>query len=336
MKMLMVFQVLYLLFKIPSVLSFSSSSSSSCLGPPYFYATFHGGSSKSNVNQIIQYSRDGCILNDAVLNIDNTISLRGMTMTTSGKLIVNNAYKEDSAVLLFDSCNNITEGETSTSSSTREYLNTITGSLVDDDGANADYYLLHPYGAAYYNSRVYVTNQDSCTITSYLVSEDNDNSQASNEDLIASFYPCNVDDSTTSELRGITFDNSGVFYVAYKQADLILVYNATTKHQLGTRKCTSCIGITYDANTNSIFAGSSDDDKVHQYKAWPDLDKIQTFSNSDHLGHPSGVTVYNDVLYVGSQETSRIVSFNITNNDYLGTIVKDFEDTIEDLTLSFC
>lgn len=165
------------------------SSKASCLGPPYLLATFHGGSSKSDINQIQQFSRDGCLLNDEILMKDDSyendlIELRGMALTNDGNLIVNNAYKKQSAVLLYNNCND--------TSSIRYYNKTITGTLNDDD-INKDYYLLHPYGAAIYNSRVYVTNQDSCTITSYAIEGNN-----ADENLIASFYPCNVNDGIYS------------------------------------------------------------------------------------------------------------------------------------------
>jgi hypothetical protein len=156
----------------------TSCLASTCLGPPYILATFHGGSSKSNINQVQQFSRDGCLLNDQVLGTDQANELRGMALTEQGQLVVNNAYKQTSAVLLFDNCN--------AQDSTRAYNKTITGTLTDDD-ANKDYYLIHPYGAAVYNSRVYVTNQDSCTITSYALY-----GNTPDEKLLASFYPCNV------------------------------------------------------------------------------------------------------------------------------------------------
>jgi hypothetical protein len=296
--------------------------SSSCLGPPYLLATFHGGSGKNDINQVVQYSRDGCVLNQNVLNIDGDLrSLRGMALFLDGKLSVNNAYKDDSAVLYFDACDD--------KSSTRDYLETITGSLVDDDGGNVDYYLLHPYGAAYYDSRVYITNQDSCTITSY-------SEGGGDEHLIASFYPCNVEDSSTSELRGIVFDNSGAFYVAFKQEDVILIYNATSKAQLGTKKCKECIGLTYDSETDTIFAGSNDDDHVYQYEVWPSMSQVNSFHHSSKLQHPAGLAVHNGTLYVGSQNTARIVHFDVASTDYLGTVVSDLDDTIEDLILSPC
>lgn len=97
--------------------------------------------------------------------------------------------------------------------------------------------------------------------------------------------------------------------------------------------------------TNTIFSGSTDNDEVYQFTVWTNNDddgnvgsmsKINTFAKKDKLEHPAGLAVYNNSLYVASQKTARIVEFDITTNEYLGTVVSKLGDDLEDLVISWC
>jgi hypothetical protein len=154
-----------------------------CLGPPYLLATFHGGTDPSLYNQVHQFSRDGCELNSEILKSHDRRELRCMVLLENGDLIVNNAYKGDSAIMMYDSC--------SASQPSRHMIGLVAGSLKDDDSDDGVRYLVHPYAAAVYKAHVYVTNQDTCSITRYRVADAF--THVSNETLVYQFQPCRVD-----------------------------------------------------------------------------------------------------------------------------------------------
>jgi hypothetical protein len=106
--------------------------------PPYMYVTFHGGSDDDDINQIYKYSRDGCLLSDAVLESSSGITwdeFRGMTILPSGLLILNNANKHDSKVLAYANC--------TATDAVRSFVDIIAQGDIDDDSGN-DPLLVHP------------------------------------------------------------------------------------------------------------------------------------------------------------------------------------------------
>lgn len=161
----------------------------------------------------------------------------------------------------------------------------------------------------------------------------------------------------SSEPRGIAFDSKGYFYIAHKQQG-ILVFNANNdvNLQVNTQSisCPSCIGVTYDIETNTIFSGSSLDHYVRQFEVWEEsnnsssssgnnttqskggLKLIKTFGHKHKLKHPAGIAVYENKLYIASQATSSIVTFDIVTGKLLHSFKTSEKDAIEDLILSPC
>ena len=109
----------------------------SCLGAPFLYVSFHGKSQKreqptatqqliksGSVNTIYRYSRDGCELGEAIDTSLVTLSeLRGMVLTNDSRLLVANAYSQDSKIVVFGNC--------SADKSQRAYEATFTGNTND-------------------------------------------------------------------------------------------------------------------------------------------------------------------------------------------------------------
>jgi hypothetical protein len=132
------------------------------------------------------------------------------------------------------------------------------------------------------------------------------------------------------------FSPTLTYKIIIKKANALLVYNSATNSQVGSIPCKSCIGVTFDPDTNTIFSGSSDNDNVYQYEVWPSLKQVNYFTKSDKLQHPAGLAVYNGSLFVASQATARIVEFDVATTNYLGTVVSGLGDDLEDLIISWC
>ncbi len=80
----------------------ASAAPVNCQGPPYLLVTFHGGDASGDVNQMYQYTRDGCLLSDAVLGSSAGIDLRelrGAALMDDGSLAVENSYVDNSQLL---------------------------------------------------------------------------------------------------------------------------------------------------------------------------------------------------------------------------------------------
>jgi hypothetical protein len=128
-----------------------------CQGPPYLLATFHGGTDIGEVNQVYKYSLDGCVVSTAVLNSSDGVvlnELRDLALLPDGGLVVNNACKDDSMVLLYGDCD---------ASGARPFQDILAQGAIGDSNS----LLVHPYGVATSNGRVIVSTQDTCSVLAY-------------------------------------------------------------------------------------------------------------------------------------------------------------------------
>jgi DNA-binding beta-propeller fold protein YncE len=140
-----------------------------------------------------------------------------------------------------------------------------------------------------------------------------------------------------SEPRGLAFDANGYFYLAHKQLGIVVFDHDDSYAMVGVmEEYKSCIGVTYDPVTNTIFTGSSKTHTVYQFEAFPSLKLVKTFSAKHSLKHPAGIAVYDDKLYVASQGTNSIVTFDVNYEVMLHDFMTTEADSIEDLILSPC
>jgi len=301
--------------------------------PPFLYVTFHGGSDDGDINQIYKYSRDGCLLSDAVLESTSDITwdeFRGMAILPSGLLMMNNANKHASKVLAYANC--------TATDAQRSFLDIVAQGDEDDD-SGADPLLVHPYGVAFSagTSEVVVSNQDTCSISAYEINANG--SPTGGERSVSDRYSSKTcDEGDGIAVRGIAFDGAGLLYEAVEE-DGVYVLNFTTGVQLAKITCDDCIGVVWDAATDTLFVGSNGDGVIYQFDVYPTLTKVQTIGDNDDdsgLSHPAGMAVYGDSLFVNSQDTNSILEFDITSGAFVGTILKDAPDKLEALILSPC
>jgi hypothetical protein len=98
-----------------------SPAKSFCLGPPYLYVTVH-----DEPGNVLKYSRNGCLLDDSVLNIFGEaespfdVELRSMSLGNfrgiEDVLYVVDASQHNSRIMIFDQCNE---------DGSRDYITTV-------------------------------------------------------------------------------------------------------------------------------------------------------------------------------------------------------------------
>mmetsp|Transcript_14189 Transcript_14189/g.29104 ORF Transcript_14189/g.29104 Transcript_14189/m.29104 type:complete len:390 (+) Transcript_14189:67-1236(+) len=324
------------------------------IGPPYLLATMHGGGGNHAVNNVVKFSRNGCTMSTGVLEKSKDVSLRelrGLAVLPSGNLVVLNAYRLNSQVLLYGSCS---EEDHATRPFTGHALDAEAKDQEhDDDKENdagddtGDPMLVHPYGvtANADASRVFVSNQDTCSISALATGEVEE--VIGNERVV--FGPCsrresdhdhNRDDDKKdmSKIRGVALDAAGLLYVADQQKGLV-VYNMTTSQMLGSTTCYQCIGVYYDKASDSIFSGSESKNEVYQIAPWPSLERVATLGKDSGglLSHPAGLAAHNNTLFVVSQDKRLVLKFDIPTGHYQGiAVAHTLDNDMEGLILSPC
>ncbi len=134
---------------------------------------------------------------------DNSAELRGMGQYR-GSLFVNQAHKTDSSVLRFPLC--------ARASATHAFSG---GSLS------------HPYGLAIWRDLIYVSNQDTDSISTFNITLNRE---------VSNGFP-EIDGP-----RGVAVDSAGRVYVASKGNDAVMVFDSRG-NQLGSVPKTDPIGV---------------------------------------------------------------------------------------------
>eukprot|EP01102_Stenamoeba_stenopodia_P018087 TRINITY_DN6590_c0_g1_i1.p1 TRINITY_DN6590_c0_g1~~TRINITY_DN6590_c0_g1_i1.p1 ORF type:complete len:396 (-),score=66.32 TRINITY_DN6590_c0_g1_i1:60-1211(-) len=315
-----------------------------CLPPPYLYVTFHGGTGKHDVNNVMRYTRDGCNLG-YVLGEDDAEELnelRGMALIPAADgtdyLLVSNANKNDSRIVLFGACQ--------PDNNHREYIKDLVVSSDSNQG------LAHPYAIRvhptpkdandYANSSLYATNQNTGLITYYNLATGQPRPISSSIAASPGSYPpgsfARVGPNSGASFRGFVFDDdqSGTVWAADDVA-YVLQFDAMTGALKTKLPIDSPIGVDIFpvGDRDLLFIGSNGKQEVVYAYDPTTLKLVMTYS-SKKVDHPAGFIAYDDVLFVLSQNTQSIVTFNLTTSEFLGVIVENLPDEPEQVILSYC
>lgn len=306
-----------------------------CLGPPYLYATTH-----HEVQNIIKYSRDGCLISTEVLQGgpifgNHYMELRSIKLGEyKGKeaLYVADAMTSDSYLSVYGECDS--EGK-------RTFITNIVSTDVNE-GAD------HTYGICFdQDKNVYASFQHTDVVLRfYKDSSDPMGLPPALRDYHKwrDFYPGTF----------VQFGKVGIHRLSEQGVRSILNYNDTiwiANEDIGgiviTRISTGVveniivvhnpIGLHYDNQSGLIFVGSK---KKHWgaevFGIDPNLLRIVRTYTTNRMNHPTGITSYGDTLFVAEQILGEILSFSISTEKYLGKIVSKTLGEIEQLELSPC
>lgn len=341
-----------------------------CLGAPYLYVTYHGGSSRKRIKNICKYTRDGCSLGSVLMPSSNyhPHSLRGM-LHHQNFLFVAEAWRKASKLVRFSRCNPALGHR-------RELLQ-----ILVDTNDTMDEGMIHPYGFAKRTDDpyIYVSVQGTYSVLRYnhldgqpgpmplslIELEDNTSPEMLMEDLTAldetsadrkrerhgqrplrkyrlrksghklnGFYKGTFIDLGNDEVRGIAFDNQGLLYVANKQKGVMVFdKNGFLLGQLPLN-VPNPISIYYCKERDSIWIGSAEHHTLYEYDAttWQVLQEIK----HRKLKHPAGFVTYGDALYVVSQRKNQMLKFSMVTGNLEDVILPWLPDAGERVLLSPC
>lgn len=309
---------------------------------PYLYVTLH-----DTIGNILKYSLlDGCLVDDKVLYFEDEDllrrfpELRSMIISSypggnvSEALYVADASLHNSQVLVFDKCT-----EHGANKGKRRYLATAIDSYLN---IGAD----HAYGLCFdYDQNLYVSFQHTDVVIrldKFFVPMP----------LPPAFKRYRRDDYYPGTFAQFGspgehhYDETGVRSIVNIRTNLLVAnedYNGILVVSINTGLVSEIIpvdkpvGLHYDKHKDILFVGSKSQKYGGVVYALDgknyEIIKAYTFSK---MTHPTGITLYDDVLYVGEQNTNAIVKFDVKSGEYLGVVIANIPGTVEQILLSIC
>lgn len=308
---------------------------------PYLYVTVH-----DTVGNILKYTLDGCLVDEKVLYFEDEDlfrrypELRSMVISSypahnvSEALYVADASLHNSQVLVFDKC--IDHGP---DKGKRRYLATAIDSYLND-GAD------HTYGLCFdYDHNLYASFQHTDAVLR----------------LDTSFVPMPLPPAFKRYRRDDFFPGSfvqfgsagehhysetGVRSIVNIRTNLLVAnedYNGVLVVSISTGLVSEIIpvdkpvGLHYDKHKDILFVGSKSQKYGGVVYALDGKDyavlKVYTYGK---MTHPTGITLFNDILYVGEQNTNTVVKFNVESGKFLGVVVDHLPGLVEQIILSPC
>lgn len=307
-------------------LAVTSGDSSHCLGAPYLYV------SQDGVYQISKYSRDGCLLSDAVLE-DNPqpALLRSMLISSykkvSDALYIADAGKtdlKDSKILVYGACG--ADGK-------RQFVTDVVKQNRQSGAA-------HAYGLTVDSSGdLYASFQKSESVIRFSAGtfEPAPLSEAmqgvSPTPPPGTFFRFDYKRSGQG-IRALEFVENNI-WIADERTDAVTVVDKDG-YRVREIKMRNPIGVYYSKAHNLVFCGSKSSYGV-VYAVDPSTYETVHRYHVDGMTHPTGIVAYEDTLFVLLHHTGRLVTFDISSGQFMKTIASGFkENTLEQLVLSNC
>jgi len=260
--------------------------------------TFHGGgsSARANINNIYRYSLSGNLLSTTFVSNAQSESLREL------RSMIAIPYQK---ILVF--CNGYNKD------SKIESVN-VCGGAASEWASEG---LSHPYGIAVdrTGTYVYVSNQDNDEIVEYYVHGQYEN-----------FF------ATVNQPRGLSFASDGNLYVASVGDDA--VYGLDSSGNIVNE-----MDVTHPIDVrpfgNSSLVVSSDDGAGFVYIF--DINGTLTGTlTHPQLGHPAGMAVDGNTLYVLAQKNFALFTFNLVTQKLINILLQNLPDIPEDITIINC
>jgi DNA-binding beta-propeller fold protein YncE len=311
-----------------------------CLGSPYLYVTFHG-----DVKTVAKYSRNGCVLKSNILKGNDHVQggraiATGLFHKKPVLYVIDAGYIEESQsqVLVYGDCD---------LSSYRHYLTSIS-SLSSNPGANL------AYGIDFdYQGNIYASFQGSnsvlrfakdtfapMSLPSHLIFESEKLNATYNPGTFFQFPP-ELDGEGTG-IRSITFVGENLWvcnapshavFVIDSEGEIISTLSLNDPMR-------APLGLHYDKNNRLVFVSTKlyapQTSGASVFAVDPLTMQIIRNFTADGMTHCSGVTSYEDTLFVADQHSGSIFSFSISSGKFLTIIQSHFPDKIEHLSLSPC
>lgn len=306
---------------------------SSCLGPPYLYITIDGP-------HVIKYSRDGCEISQNILGDDvGNSQLRSMQTgpcgSESNALYIADAgdrsskaddakTNKDSKILILHDCN---------SNGVRRLNKAVADQTKYSDA-------IHAYGVALdSNSNLYVSYQGTDAVMRFHSGSFDPMDlplalQGTSGTKPGTFYQYRYKNTPAEGVRAIAFVKENL-WVANERVDGVDVVNPDG-HRIHRVKVRSPIGVYYSQRHNVVFISSKSSYGLI-YAFDPSTYKIKRRFHRAGMTHPTGITVYEDTLFVLLHKMGSIITFDVNSGDFISTVKSGFaSNTLEQIALSNC
>lgn len=173
----------------------------------------------------------------------------------------------------------------------------------------------------------------------------------SDGDLTGDFYSTVVDTSDTTikaaiasivENQNSIIHKSDELWITNEELNLVLVLDEQAR-EVGAIIIKNPVHLYFDAQRGLVFVGSKSSKVKGGGGAVYAIDihtrqVVKTFSllGKAKMNHPTGIAVYDDILFVGEQQENVLLTFNVTTQRFLRQIVSKFSSDIEHVIISDC
>lgn len=303
---------------------------------PFIYATTH-----DEVPNILKYTLQGCLVSDKVLRDgpeleDHDTEFRSMTLGRyqgQDALFIADAMSKDSFVFVYSDCDH--NGQ-------RSYIETA---LSSEKHEGMD----HTYGICFDEDRnLYVSNQHTDNVMRFTRDSfqpmalpqalliDGHHWRDYYEGTFVQFGRVGVHGGRERGVRSI-LRYKDTIWIANEDLDGVAVASISTGIIYEIIVVHNPIGLFHDHESGLIFVSSKQKHwKGAVYAISPDTLRVVSTFTTIRMTHPTGITVYQDLLYVAEQVLGEIVVFRVSTQEYLGHLVKKTPGQIEQLLLSPC
>ena len=136
-------------------------------------------------------------------------------------------------------------------------------------------------------------------------------------------------------------DGPGTLWIANENLHRVIIVDSLGRY-VARVKVKNPIGLLYVPEKDWVFVGSKKSNKdtgaVYAVNVTSlEIMKKYTLLGGSTMDHPTGLAVYDDILYVAEQSMNVVLSFNVTSGRYIKQVIGKLNvDGIESLALSDC
>ena len=241
--------------------------------------------------------------------------------TYGSQLLVANAYKDDSYIALYGGCND--EGK-------RPFVRNLVTHHEDKN-------LAHPYGISEVAGYVYVTSQDTDSLTRYTMRDIvAGKANASALRLRSGSGAPFAKFGKQQGVRGVAGDGlRKTVYVADEDRDLVHAIDSDSGQARYAIEAPKPVGVHFNVWTRKLYIGSSNggSSAVHEYS----VDRRRFTNKFAHssVTHPAGIVSWFGKLYVLGQDTKTLSVFNLITGQHT-TLIKNLPDAPEQIMVAQC
>eukprot|EP00596_Hydrurales_sp_CCMP1899_P008805 CAMPEP_0119052534 /NCGR_PEP_ID=MMETSP1177-20130426/73798_1 /TAXON_ID=2985 /ORGANISM="Ochromonas sp, Strain CCMP1899" /LENGTH=354 /DNA_ID=CAMNT_0007032131 /DNA_START=329 /DNA_END=1394 /DNA_ORIENTATION=+ len=314
-----------------------------CLGAPYLYVTVH-----DKTENVLKYSRDGCLLSTNVLIIDSKedlhdVELRSMAVgkhKDNEALFIADASNHNSRILVFGNC---IEDHSSVNYGRRPFVTYVTDGY-HNSGVD------HSYGVCLDGEgNIYVSNQHTDCVLRFAVGSflpmkipqalQLDHRLKYYDGTFVQFGLPKEHEKASQGIRAITHVHKNI-WIAHEELSAVVVADVASGAVSEVIPLDVPVGLFHDEVNGVVYVSCKSKERGGiVYALDATTYRIMNQYRHHKMSHPTGLTVYDGILYVAEQNIGAILAFDIKTEEFIKQIVGSGDKNvvmIEQLALSNC